>query len=390
MFNFKPGVSYTYTAVLNTSTTAIRIDIGCTTDDWNNMGSGGSTGGDGGGTGDGEDDGIDLSLYTDLSVEGTANCYFVQTAGKYKFKAVKGNSDATVGNVKKTEVLWESFGTDVKPNVGDIVTGVGYKNGYVYFSTPEVFGNGNASIAVRNSKDVILWSWHIWFSEDGWNDHVYANNAGTMMDRNLGATSATPGDIGAFGLLYQWGRKDPFMGTCAKSGTTLAASTGSWKTVSGGKTIDWAEENPTTYITGYEWCSGQGSGNNPGEYRWNDDHKTLYDPCPYGYRVPKDGNDGFWATANVKATGDYSNPGIYWTLADGETTAWYPAVGYRSYDSGSLYDVGVFGYYWSASPSPSGAIYAYYLSFNCYGNAYPAFSNYRGYGSSVRCVRESY
>ena len=50
MFNFKPGVSYTYTAVLNTSTTAIRIDIGCTTDDWNNMGSGDGTGGDGGGT----------------------------------------------------------------------------------------------------------------------------------------------------------------------------------------------------------------------------------------------------------------------------------------------------------------------------------------------------
>ena len=131
MFNFKPGVSYTYTAVLNTSTTAIRIDIGCTTDDWNNMGSGDGTGGDGSGSEGGEDDGIDLSLYTDLSAEGTANCYLVQTAGKYKFKAVKGNSDATVGNVKKTEVLWESFGTDVKPNVGDLVTGVGYKNGYV-------------------------------------------------------------------------------------------------------------------------------------------------------------------------------------------------------------------------------------------------------------------
>lgn len=391
MFNFKPGVSYTYTAVLNTSTTAIRIDIGCTTDDWNNMGSGGSTGGDGGGTGDGEDDGIDLSLYTDLSVEGTANCYLVQTAGKYKFKAVKGNSDATVGNVKKTEVLWESFGTDVAPNVGDLVTGVGYKNGYVYFSTPEVFGNGNASIAVRNSKDVILWSWHIWCSEDGWNDHVYANNAGTMMDRNLGATSATPGDIGAFGLLYQWGRKDPFMGAGAKSGTTLAASTGSWKTVSGGKTIDWAEENPTTYITDLEWCSGQGSETNPGEYRWNDDHKTLYDPCPYGYRVPKGGNDGFWATANVKATGDESNRGMYWTLADGETTAWYPAVGFRSYDSGSLNVVGDYGYCWSASPHPSTPFYAYSLNFNNNGGIDPASNiDIRGSGCSVRCVRESY
>ncbi|MBO7186450.1 MAG: fimbrillin family protein [Alistipes sp.] len=386
MFNFKPGVSYTYTAVLNTSTTAIKVEIGCEIEDWNNIGGGSE--GEGGGSEGGEDDGVDLSLYTDLSVEGTANCYLIQAAGNYKFKAVIGNIDALVGNVKKTEVLWETFGTDVMPNVGDLVTGVGYKNGYVYFSTPAEFKNGNASIAVRNSKDLILWSWHIWCSEEGWNDHVYANNAGTMMDRNLGATSATPGDIGAFGLLYQWGRKDPFMGTCAISGTTLAASTGSWNTVSGGKTINWAEENPTTYITGYEWCSGQGSATNTGEWRWKDDHKTLYDPCPVGYRVPNGGNDGFWATANVKSTGDSTNQGIYWTLADGETAAWYPAVGYRRNDSGSLDFVGKYGLCWSASPNPLNSNEEYNLNFYYKGNFSPAFSSYRSYGYSVRCVRE--
>ena len=398
MFNFKPGVSYTYTAVLNTSTTAIRIDIGCTTDDWNNMGSGDGTGGDGGSTGDGEDDGIDLSTYTDLSAEGTANCYLVKAAGKYKFKAVKGNSDATVGNVKKTEVLWESFGTDVAPNVGDLVTGVGYKNGYVYFSTPEVFGNGNASIAVRNSKDVILWSWHIWCSEEGWNDHVYANNAGTMMDRNLGATSATPGDVGAFGLLYQWGRKDPFMGSCAKSGTTLAASTGSWTTIKSSQTVDYAEENPMTYIGSGsgEWCTGTGANESDYTKRWMGSKKTMYDPCPVGYRVPKGGNDGFWATAlgtsSSTSTGtkwDSTNSGRHWTLADGTTAAWYPAVGYRNYDSGALSNVGSYGYYWSASPYPSNSLDAYNLRFyNGYVN--PAHYNIRSDGYSVRCVRESY
>ena len=391
MFNFKPGVSYTYTAVLNTSTTAIKIDIGCTTDDWNNIGggTGGGTGGDDGGSEGGEDDGIDLSLYTDLSAAGTANCYLVQAAGNYKFKAVKGNSDDTVGNVKSVKVLWESFGTDVAPNIGDIVTKVGYKNGYVYFSTPEVFGNGNASIAVRNSKDVILWSWHIWCAEEGWNDHVYANNAGTMMDRNLGATSATPGDVGAFGLLYQWGRKDPFMGTCAKSGTTLAASTGNWSTVSGSKNMAYAEENPTTYVTtnGSDWCSQNGEDY---AFRWQENKKSLYDPCPYGYRVPKGGNDGFWATANVKSSGDSSNRGMYWTLADGETTAWYPAVGYRNGDSGALDNVGQDGYCWSASPHPSYSNGAYSLDFNYNGNVAPANGSSRAHGSSVRCVRESY
>ena len=384
MFNFKPGVSYTYTAVLNTSTTAIRIDIGCSTDDWNNMGSGGDTGS---GEDGGEDDGIDLSAYADLSAEGTANCYLVKTHGNYKFRTVKGNSDDTVGNVKGVEVLWESFGTDVKPDVGDLVTNVGYKNGYVYFSTPEIFGNGNASIAVRNSKGVILWSWHIWCSQEGWNDHVYPNNSGTMMDRNLGATSAVPGDVRAFGLLYQWGRKDPFMGACAMSGTTFAASTGSWTTVTSSQTIDYAEENPMTFIASSdEWFTGIGALDSDYTKRWMESAKTMYDPCPVGYRVPKGGDDGFWATANVKSKGDSSNCGLYWTLADSETSAWYPAVGYR--DSGALYNVGYNGCCWSASPLPSHSGGAHCLLFNYYGSVYPANGYPRGYGCSVRCVRE--
>lgn len=387
-FNFKPGVSYTYTAVLNTSTNAIKVEIGCEIEDWNNIG--GSEGDDGSGSEGGDDDGVDLSLYTDLSADGTANCYLVKAAGKYKFKAVMGNSDATVGNVKKTEVLWESFGTDVMPNVGDLVTAVGYKNGYVYFSTPEVFGNGNASIAVRNSKDVILWSWHIWCSEEGWNDHVYANNAGTMMDRNLGATSATPGDIGAFGLLYQWGRKDPFMGSCStiNNETDLAASTGSWNVASGPDKMDFAEENPTTFIKS-NWYGGNVPGNG---WHTSESVKGLYDPCPVGYRVPDGGDTGFWATTLAETTWsnatewDWANSGRQWTLADGETTAWYPAVGYRTDGSGALNNVGSYGYYWSASRKSS-SINAYYLNF-CNISVSPAFSSNLGCGFSVRCVRE--
>lgn len=387
MFNFKPGVSYTYTAVLNASTTSIKVEIGCEIEDWNNIG-GGSEGEDGGSEG-GEDDGIDLSLYTDLSAEGTANCYLVQGAGNYKFKAVMGNTDYSVGNVKKTEVLWETFGTDVMPNVGDLIKEFGYKNGYVYFSTPETFKNGNASIAARNSKDKILWSWHIWCSEEGWNDHVYANNAGTMMDRNLGATSATPGDIGAFGLLYQWGRKDPFMGTCAQLGTTLAASTGNWNVASSSNKMDFAEENPMTFATG--WYGGSVSGNG---WHTSESEKGLYDPCPVGYRVPDGGENGFWATALGTSSNawnsaimKWTNRGFTWTLADGTTAAWYPAVGFRSGVSGALSDVGSYGYCWSASPNPSDSNEACSLLFRN-GNVSPALNGYRGYGKSVRCVKE--
>ena len=392
MFNFKPGVSYTYTAVLNASTTAIKVEIGCEIEDWNNIGGGSE--GEGGSGSEGEDDGIDLSLYTDLSAEGTANCYLVKSAGNYKFKAVQGNTDLSVGNVKKTEVLWESFGTDVMPNVGDLIATTGYKNGYVYFSTPAEFKNGNASIAVRNSKDLILWSWHIWCSEEGWNDHTYANNAGIMMDRNLGATSATPGDIGAFGLLYQWGRKDPFMGSCAKSNNMLAVSTGAWNTVSSPSTINYADENPTTFITS-NWQGGSVPGNG---WHTSESAKGLYDPCPVGYRVPDGGENGFWATALGTSSStskdtmwDSENCGRHWTLADGITDSWYPSVSYRFDNYGTLSTGSSSGYYWSATLA-TGSNLPYYLHFGNYSSyVYP--SSYGGFctksaGLSVRCVKE--
>ncbi len=380
MFNFKPGVSYTYTATLNTSTTSIKVDIGCEVEDWNNIGNEGS-GGEGGGS-EGEDDGIDLSIYTNLSAEGTANCYMIKEAGNYKFKAVRGNSDFTVGNVKSVEVLWESFGTDVTPQTGDIIASAGYKNGYVYFSTPEAFANGNASIAVRNSKGVILWSWHIWSTAEGWTDQVYAHNAGTMMDRNLGATSATPGDVGALGLLYQWGRKDPFMGAGSISENTFAASTGEWKSVSGSQTVDYAEENPMTFIVGGEWCRT----NMDYTKRWMDSKKTIYDPCPIGYKVPKGGDEDFWKLAYKSASGNSANKGVMWELAD-STDAWYPAAGYRS-SSGGLNDVGWTSYYWSTTTTPSDFYSASSLYLSYYVTVYPASNKNRGNGYSVRCVRE--
>lgn len=385
MFNFKPGVSYTYTATLNTSTTSIKVDIGCEVEDWNNIGNEGS-GGEGGGS-EGEDDGIDLSIYTNLSAEGTANCYMIKEAGNYKFKAVKGNSDFTVGNVKSVEVLWESFGTDITPQTGDIIASAGYKNGYVYFSTPEAFANGNASIAVRNSKGVILWSWHIWSTEQGWTDQVYANNAGTMMDRNLGATSATPGDVGALGLLYQWGRKDPFMGAGSISENIFAASTGEWKSVSERQTVDYAEENPMTFIIYSEWCKGTGANNSDFTKRWMDSEKTIYDPCPVGYKVPKGGDEGFWKLAFKSVSGRVSSKGVMLELADG-TAAWYPATGYRYVTNGELDKVGSHGHYWSSTPSPSDSDFACCLQIYYYGTIYSTIDTYRATGCSVRCLRE--
>lgn len=376
-FNFRPGVAYTYTATLNTSTTAIKVEIGCELEDWNSTG--GSSGeGEEGGEGSGEDE--DGNTFTDLSASGTANCYLIQGAGDYKFKSVIGNSDATVGNVKTVEVLWESFGTDEMPNVGDLIASVSYKDGYIRFSTPETFRDGNAVIAAKNSKGIILWSWHIWCAEEGWQEQVYYNDAGTMMDRNLGATSATPGEVGALGLMYQWGRKDPFMGSASISSNMLAVSTSAWSITSGGSIAN-AEANPMIFYTSMRlpdvcWTSS----------------KTVYDPCPAGWRVPEGGNDGIWSKA-LGSSSDLYDPSLYNSTANGinfsgkfgsDSTIWYPASGSRSITDGGLGQIGNSGYYWSASPQGDSA----YDLFFSGSRVAPSGSSNRAYGYPVRCQKE--
>ena len=329
---------------------------------------------------------------TDLSSSASANCYIISEAGLYKFSTVKGNSSKSVGAVSSAEVLWETFGTDVTPNVGDLVKNISYKNGEVTFQTADTFTRGNAVIAAKDASGNILWSWHIWFTDQP-QSHVYNTNAGTMMDRNLGATSATPGDVGALGLLYQWGRKDPFLGSSSISRNTIAKSTITWpsavKSDSSNGTIDYATANPTTYITynnkNYDWYyTGDSSTDNT---RWttSSSDKSIYDPCPAGWRVPDGGRNGIWSKAGFGTTTyDSTNKGMSFSISSPSTT-WYPASGYRSKDDGGLFVVGSIGYYWSASPY---SYYAYYLIFYGNGEVIPSNDSNRANGFSVRCLQE--
>ena len=336
----------------------------------------------------------------DLSVSGTANCYVVSEAGLYKFKTVKGNRSTSVGIVASAEVLWETFGTDVKPSVGDLVKSAEYQDGYIAFQTADTFKEGNAVIAAKDASGNILWSWHIWMTDEP-QGQVYYNNAGTMMDRNLGATSATPGDVGALGLLYQWGRKDPFLGSSSihYDDMELAKSTITWPSAvvsdSSNGTTEYATAHPTTFITynssNYDWYyTGDSSTDNT---RWTTSEaaKSIYDPCPAGWRVPDGGSSGVWSKAlnsssSYTGTYDSTNEGVNFSGKLGDAaTIWLPASGCRSYYVGGLYDVGNFGYYWSASPFSRGAYYLYF----CYnGRVYPSYDGNRAYGQSVRCLQE--
>ena len=386
-FNFRPGVAYTYTATLNTSTTAIKVEIGCEIEDWNNAGGdSGNEGDDGSGEGGAEDD-EDTKVYTDLSAAGTANCYLIQGAGDYKFKSVIGNTDATVGNVKSVEVLWESFGTDEMPNVGDLIASVSYENGYVRFSTPENFRDGNALIAAKNSKGAILWSWHIWCAEEGWQEHIYPSNVGILMDRNLGATSATPGNVGALGLMFQWGRKDPFLGSSSIDNSIPALSTGLWTSTSEKVSQDATQKNPMSFYTG----NGYWTKNHLPAESW-DVNKTFYDPCPVGWKVPKGGDAGVWnIPAFENGIWNPQNKGILVTVDTLGYEIWYPAAGELYGYDGSLGLVGAEGYYWAYSVPADNTVDADRLVFSQYNGSLtlnPFWYGDRPNAYPVRCCKE--
>ena len=334
---------------------------------------------------DGLESAINQSSYA------TANCYIVSEGGIYKFKTVKGNSSTSVGSVSKAEVLWESFGTAVTPSVGDLLKHVVYEDGYIAFQTADTFKEGNAVIAAKDADGKILWSWHIWLTDQP-QAHVYNNNAGTMMDRNLGATSTTTGDVGALGLLYQWGRKDPFLGSSSISSSTTAKSTISWPspvlTSSSCGTVSYVVANPTTFVE---------ASSHPNDWHYSsrdntlwttsDKTKSIYDPCPAGWRVPDGGSNGIWSKAGFDdATWYYRDGGILSYRISSPSTTWYPASGNRRYDNGSLDYVGNEGYYWSASPYDN--YDAYRLFFYSDGGVYPSSDGSRSFGYSVRCIQE--
>ena len=184
-----------------------------------------------------------LGCSNDLSLSGTANCYIVSRSGAYLFQTVKGNSLESVGDVASAEVLWESVDGDAMTHRGDLIRRIRCSDGIIKFAVPYGFRAGNAVIAAKDKDDNILWSWHIWLSgmpkEQVYDDCI-------IMDRNLGTVFTADGKVSSSGLLYQLGSKDP----CVLDTKSPIDSTG-WNTT--GQT------------------------------------KSIYDPCPVGWRVPDSG-----------------------------------------------------------------------------------------------------
>lgn len=347
---------------------------------------------------------LNTSNALDLSVRGAANSYIISESGLYKFLPFKGNGLSIVENIYVCDILWESYGTSAEISPLDLISGICYKDGYVIFQTSEKYKEGNAVIAAKDLKGTVLWSWHIWFTDNP-KEIKYSdrdgNNICTMMDRNLGATSDEVGDVTSYGLFYQWGRKDPFIGSSTSQSRyeyEETPTTVTWPesvpSDSNTGTIEYAIHHPMTFIDG-----------NQIDYDWHDSHddtmwseeKTIYDPCPSGWRVAKGGYDGEWIkilTSKYTNTDTSINDGVLLERRDDGTISWFPAAGLRtSSGKDGLMSITWHAYYWSTTPCSDKPFHSYTWTLeggsgNGFYFIYPCSRVARQNGCSVRCVKE--
>lgn len=143
---------------------------------------------------------------------------------------------------------------------------------------------GNSVVSVQQETGTFVWSWYIWVTEYDPETTNYISGSYTFMDRNLGARTNEPdpdgqNSNGVIGTYYQWGRPTPLP---SKSFTSTSAPATIYDAegniVSRTPTTDYRlMGNPKifyiqNYSNGYDY--------------WKIDTKSIFDPCPPGWRVP--------------------------------------------------------------------------------------------------------
>ena len=321
----------------------------------------------------------------------TANCYVVKKTGWYEFPIVYGcaisagtqnasaytrmplsggtysASNATFVNYKNTEITTPYIETDT----GDIVNSAevfsvdtcGYTITDIELVTKDLCKyirfrvtampplGGNAVIAIRNSSNVIMWSWHIWAYPFIINDcDIPFTSAATetryhkFMDVNVGWVKDAVGSKYGTSPYYEWGRKDPMPRIVRyniDTANVLSLVYGTLKQAPSATTIAEGIKNPDTYYlrgatgkTGYGWISGATKAiprflnlwNWKFDGRWEKDTpgKTVYDPSPPGYQVPQ--SSQLVGMTEGTATGGY-DWGATWYGRHFQGLSTYPSAG---------------------------------------------------------------
>ena len=389
-----------------------------------------------------------LDTFIPLDTEGTSNSYIADRgAASYSFTAtIMGNGADGIIDEGKFEdasgnILTKAGGANIHPlsakllwqDTDELVEQVALVNGRVQVKMGR--SRGNAVIAVYdktnpNAEDAkVLWSWHLWCTATPkileFVTSIYTGNNYKVMDRNLGAT-ATKAYLGTVqGLHYQWGRKDPFSGSLTYDGIrTILYDVRSGQVVykysdervTAGQAISTPSSlySPRRGLGGESWCTKTTElkylwGNPDGEQDVfpKETLKSLYDPCPYGYKVaPHDvfkilskGENAIFPPAGASlgdmyfiksyfangSTFYYDNAGI------DETKLIYLPETYRP--NGDGIKLGKWGVYWCSSPHPadkehSGLMFNFhpYTAMDFEYNIYnPVVTSAP---ASIRCVKE--
>jgi hypothetical protein len=340
-----------------------------------------------------------INIQLGLTLQAASNCYIVAPGASTVIPVgIKGNGGNVAGTGLSATHTAASVGV-VWQTTSGLVTWTNFdatSQTVIITAGPT---SGNAVIAAYASDGTtILWSWHIWVTNYNPNTKLngttysYTNTSGVtnvFMDRNLGATSVAAADVNTLGLLYQWGRKDPFVNAGSYNGGTDLSVTGTAITNTGGPTsVATAIANPTYFY--YVGLSPNDWNSSPSDLLWGGASygatKTIFDPCPAGWRVPSWNKTSIsaspWIGLATYQASYWSTNGFQWTTTPG--IGFWPAAGFRYPGSGPLAHVGDTGAYWSASPYSSYGYYFYFIS----STVRPEINNYRAYGYSVRCVQE--
>lgn len=351
-----------------------------------------------------------------LDARNTANSYIApQLLCDYSFDAtVQGNGCATLGITPQplsgayARLIWES-GTQAN----SIIASLSYDGRRISFRTGS--RQGNALIGLFDAWGNCIWSWHIWvasYNPDS-SAQTYASGA-VFMDRNLGAIGTDYTQSAACGLYYQWGRKDPFPYPASFSSNRPAPfvyhDRFRYEVIhpensdpADVMTVDWAVKNPTSFIHKADYDVEEPEEDvldwllRPHHNLWGNTtrqgtdisevcRKTIYDPCPPGWRVP-DACD-FEGIEPVRKLLPYYVEIIY----DDTRTARYPAGGTLRGDNYS--DVGAYGqvytntpYFWNFDKGP-----AFFDGVSCTSiylmTDMRTTKEFRYQANAVRCIRE--
>ena len=314
------------------------------------------------------------------------------------------------------------------------VTGTG-TNAFVQFEVPAAnIKNGNAVIAVMKDG-VVVWSWHLWFIHENvlnttacWN---YQNKEYDFTEESLGmkytswtgTTYSSPrsvkvkveqkvenGGVKKIGILtitqkpnstrqgittlYQWGRKDAFPAVDAVAEGAFNKNAGDNMSISNG--IQHPENFYTdgpSWPTNYFYYNLWSANNTTTGFNDNFVVKTVYDPCPVGFKMPaSNAFTGFTTDGQnfgpINVTGTWNNGYNFNNkITNPDASVYFPAPGLRNYLDGSVGYVGIGGLYCSAIPG-WGQYDCCYLNFSRV-NVVPQTTFSRSYGFCVRPVAET-